>query len=285
MLKVIVENEKGEQLLLTNEVKFSVISVTGLNPPTASLSFTDNIGDGQQFQHQRTPQRNVVINMQINGDVESNRLELYNYVQTGKTIKIYIQTYQRNVWIEGKVESCEVDNFQMKTTAQISVICGDPWWKHLEQSINSIKATKKMFYFPYSTVEPKPVGVYESIQLLNLINEGNVASGMTIEMTARGTVVNPIIYNRDTKEYIGLGSSEKPFTMLNGDKVIITTYPNNKKIKLVRNAKETNIFNYLTKGSTFLEIGVGDNIFTFSTDEGSGNLGIVFKHYSQYKGI
>ena len=154
MLKVIVENEKGEQLLLTNEVKFSVGPVTGLNPPVATLSYTDNIGDGQQFQHQRTPKRNVVINMQINGDAESNRLELYNYVQTGGYIKIYVQTYQRNVWIEGRVESCEVDNFQMRTTAQISVICGDPWWKHLEQSINSLKATKGMFYLPYYNSNP-----------------------------------------------------------------------------------------------------------------------------------
>ena len=108
---------------------------------------------------------------------------------------------------------------------------------------------------------------------------------MTIEMTAKSTVVNPVIYNRDTREYIGLGNANKTFTMIKGDKVVITTYPNNKKVTLIRDAVEKNIFNYLTQGSTFLEVGVGDNIFTFSTDEGNENLDIVFKHYSQYKGI
>lgn len=285
MLRVVIENEKGELLLLSNEVKFSISSITGLNPPAATLVYSDNINDGSQFQHQRTPKRNVVINMQINGDVESNRLELYNYVQTGKYIKIYIETYQRNVWIDGYVETCEVDSFQMKTTCQISVICGDPWWKDFVQSINSLEATKGMFYFPYYTITPRPVGIKESIQLLNLINKGNVPSGMTIEITAKGQVVNPIIYNRETREYIGIGNEEKPFEMVKGDKVIITTYSNNKKITLIRNAVETNIFNYLIEGSKFLQVNVGENILTFSTDSGSENLSISFKHYSQYKGV
>lgn len=285
MLSVIIENEKGKQLKLTNEVKFSVYSVTGLEPPAATLSFTDNIGDGSQFQHQRVAKRNVVIEMQINGDVESNRLELYNYVQTGRYIKIYIETYQRNVWIDGYVETCNVDNFQMRTTCQISVICGDPWWKDLEQTINSIDVANGMFYFPYYTVEPKPVSIYESVQLLNLINKGNAPSGMTIEINAKGTVVNPIIYNRETREYIGLGNTNKTFVMNKGDKVIITTHTLNKKATLIRNAIEINIFNYIIEGSTFLEVGVGENVLTFTADEGKDYLSITFKHYSQYKGI
>lgn len=285
MLKVIIENEKGEQLLLTNEIKFSIESITGLNPPAATLSTTENVGDGSQFQHQRTPYRNVVINMSINGDVESNRQELYNYVQTGKHIKIYIETFQKNVWITGYVETCEADNFQMSTPCQISVMCVDPWWKDLVESIETINTVKGMFYFPYYTITPKPISIYEKLQILNLLNKGNVESGMTIELTARGTVVNPIVYNRETREFIGVGTSEKPFTMIYGDKVIITTYPNNKKIKLVREAIETNIFNYLKPNSKFLQVGVGDNVFTYSVDEGSEYFDIAFKYYSQYKGI
>lgn len=285
MLKVIVENAKGEQLLLTNEVKFSIAPITGLNPPAATISTSENVGDGSQYQHQRTPYRNIVINMAINGDVESNRLELYNYVQTGKYIKIYIETYQKNVWIEGYVETCEVDNFQILTTCQISILCVDPWWKDVVETIETINTVKGMFYFPYYTITPRAVSTYEKIQILNLLNQGNVESGMTIEFTARGTVVNPIVYNRETREYIGLGTADKPFTMIYGDKVIITTYPNNKKVKLVREATETNIFNYLKPNSKFLQIGVGDNVFTYSVDEGSQYFDIAFKYHSQYKGI
>lgn len=285
MLNVILENERGQQIVITNEVKFSIDKITGLNPPVASISTTENINDGEQFQHARTSRRNIVIDMYINGDVEKNRLDLYNYVQTGKYIKVYIRTYSKNVWIEGYVESCEVDNFLMKTTCQISILCPDLYWKDLIQTINSISTIKGMFYFPYYTVTPKPVGIYERLQILNLINQGNVSSGMTIEFAAKGQVVNPILYNRETREYIGLGSESKPYTMQRGDRIVITTHPNNKKIKLIRNAEETNIFNSLTQGSEFLQVEVGDNVFTYSAQSGIDNLNIIIKHYTQYKGI
>ena len=285
MLKVTLENAKGEQLLITNEARFSVAPITGLNPPAASLIYTDNIGDGSQFQHQRTPRRNIVINMVINGDVESNRLDLYNYVQTGQYIKVYIETYQRNVWIEGRVETCEVDPFERKTTCQISIICNEPYFKDLEQSMNMINTVKGMLYFPYYTITPQPVSLYKRIQILNLLNEGNVASGMTIEMTAKGVVTNPIIYNRETKEFIGLGSEQKPYELQPGDKVIIKTYDNNKTVTLIRDATETNIFNYLTPNSKFIQVGVGDNVFTYSADDGDQYLNITFTYYQQYKGI
>ena len=73
--------------------------------------------------------------------------------------------------------------------------------------------------------------------------------------------------------------------MLNGDRIIITTQTNNKKVKLIRNAQETNIFNSLKPNSTFLQLDSGDNTFTYSADDGNEFIDIKFKHYSQYEGI
>lgn len=286
MFTLILENSRGRQLRLTqNETKFQIDSVTGLNPPTASISLSENIGDGDEFVHERTGSRNIVINMVIKGLVEQNRLELYQIVQNGKYIKLYISTSSKNVWIEGRVETTEIDPFQQATTCQISVICPDPWFKDVEETINSINTVQPKFHFPFHIVDPIPFSIYETIQILNLINQGNVSSGMTIEITARGTVVNPIIYNRETSEFIGLGSTSKPYTMQSGDKVVITTHTNNKRVKLIRNAVETNIFNYLTPNSTFLTVASGDNVFTYFADDGDEYIDITFKHYSNYEGI
>lgn len=286
MFTLIVENSKGQQLRLTqNEAKLQLDNVTGLNPPTSSISFTENIGDGDEFQHSRTGRRNIVINLHIKGNVEENRLDIYKYVQNGRYIKLYIITRTKNVWIDGYVESTEIDNFSNDTVCQISVLCPDPWFKDIEETINSINTVQPKFHFPFHIVEPVPFSIYETIQILNLINEGNVESGMTIEITARGNVVNPIVYNRETTEFIGLGSSSKPYTMQSGDKIVITTHTNNKKVKLIRNAVETNIFNYLTPNSKFLKVASGDNVFTYSADDGDEYIDIVFKHYSNYEGI
>lgn len=286
MFTLIAENSRGNQLRFTQrEDKFQLDNVTGLNPPAASISLTENVGDGDEFQHSRTGRRNIVINIHIKGLVDDNKNEIYQVIQTGKYIKLYISTKSKNVWIEGYVESNEIDDFTNDTICQISVLCPDPWFKDVSESINSINTVQPKFHFPFAIVEPIPFSVYETIQILNLINAGNVESGMTIEIAARGTIVNPIVYNRETTEFIGLGTSEQPYIMEAGDKVVITTHTNNKKIKLVRNAVETNIFNYLTPKSTFLKVMPGDNVFTYSAEDGDEYIDITFKHYSNYEGI
>ena len=286
MYTLIVENEKGEQLELThNEHKFVIGSIDGLTPPSAELSFVDNLGDGAEFKHERTGKRNIVINMNITGNVEDNRIELYKYIRNGKYIKLYFKNGRRNVWIEGRVEKLEIDQFSMKTSCQISILCPSPWWSDIQEIINSINTVKGNFYFPFYTVEPIPFSTYETIQILNLVNSGDIASGMTIEVFARGSITNIKIFNRETAEYIGLGCEERPFTLQAGDRVVITTYVNNKKVKLIRNAEEINVFNDLTPDSTFLQVGAGDNVFTYTADSGNEYIDIIFKHYSQYEGV
>lgn len=286
MIGLILENSKGQQLMITqNEAKFQIESITGLNPPTASISLSENIGDGDEFVHERTGSRNIVINLFIKGSVETNRLELYKYIQNGKYIKVYITTRTKNVWIDGRVESIVPNPFENPVPCQISIICPDPWLKDVEETINSINTVQPKFRFPFAIVDPIPFSTFEQIQILNLINQGNIGCGCTISIKARGNIKNPIIYNRETREYIGLGTNDNPFNMQSGDEVIITTHTNNKKVKLIRNAVETNLFNYLKPGSTFLKINAGDNIFTYEADDGNEYIDIVFRHYSNYEGV
>lgn len=286
MLSITLENSRGKQICLTdNENIFQIENVTGINPPVANISSVENIGDGEEFTHSRISRRNIVINMYINGDVEKNRLALYQVVQTKEYIKMYIETYSKYVWIEGRVESVEVDNFQMKTSCQISIICFDPYFKSVEEFVNTMNTVESNLYFPFFTVTPIPFSTYSQITVLNLINEGNIKSGMTIEINALGNIINPIIYNRETREYIGVGTEENPFEMIYGDTIVITTGQNNKKIKLIRNAVETNIFNRLVKGSTFLSLDSGDNTFTYDALDGNEYIDIKFKHYSNFEGI
>ncbi len=202
-----------------------------------------------------------------------------------ENVKLYFETNTKKVWIDGYVESNEPDQFSMLTTCQISILCPNPFFKDLEETLINMNIIAPKFYFPFYTVTPRPFSIYSQITILNLINEGNVSSGMTIEISARGEVINPTIYNRDTKEYIGVGTAERPFIMMKGDTILITTHINNKRVKLIRNAVETNIFNYLKKGSKFLQLETGDNVFTYSAESGNEYIDIDFKYYSNYEGI
>lgn len=286
MIKITVENSKGKQLCLTDdEDKYQIESVLGLNPPSADIAMSDNIEDGADFVHSRIGTRNIVINLVIKGYVEENRLALYKYFPNKENVKLYFETNTKKVWIDGYVESNEPDQFSMLTTCQISILCPNPFFKDLEETLINMNIIAPKFYFPFYTVTPRPFSIYLQISILNLINEGNVSSGMTIEISARGEVINPTIYNRDTKEYIGVGTTERPFIMMKGDTILITTHINNKRVKLIRNAVETNIFNYLKKGSKFLQLETGDNVFTYSAESGNEYIDIDFKYYSNYEGI
>lgn len=286
MISITLENSHGKQICLTNdENRFQINNVSGLNPPMASISSVENIGDGEEFTHSRISKRNIVISFYINGDSEKNRLTLYQIAQTKEYIKVYIRTDTKSVWADGRIESIETDNFQMKTTCQISIVCFDPYFKSAHEFLNEISKVENNLYFPFFTVEPIPFSTYRDVSVLNLINEGNARGGMTIEIKANGDVINPILYNRKTREYIGVGTEENPFAMIEGDEIVITTGQNNKKIKFIRNAVETNIFNRLIKGSTFLQLESGTNAFTYDTKEGNENLNITIKHYSNFEGV
>lgn len=112
-------------------------------------------------------------------------------------------------------------------------------------------------------------------------NFGGIETGLTFELFATGTVVNPKIFNYITNEYIGLN-----FTMLEGDLITITTGIGNKTISLFRNGQTTNIFNSLMQGSTWLQLPNAGGVFVYTIDSGLiSDLEITIKHYDLYEGV
>lgn len=112
-------------------------------------------------------------------------------------------------------------------------------------------------------------------------NFGGIETGLTFELFATGTVVNPKIFNYITNEYIGLN-----FTMLEGDLITITTGIGNKTVSLFRNGQTTNIFNSLMQGSTWLQLPNAGGVFVYTVDSGLiADLEITIKHYDLYEGV
>ena len=112
-------------------------------------------------------------------------------------------------------------------------------------------------------------------------NFGGIETGLTFELFATGTIVNPKIFNYITNEYIGLN-----FTMLQGDLITITTGIGNKTVSLFRNGQTTNIFNSLMLGGTWLQLPSAGGVFVYTVDSGLiADLEITIKHYDLYEGV
>lgn len=278
-----VENNKGEALNLSSNPNYQVYKITGLNPPAANISLTDNSTmDGGAINNVRVGSRNLVLYMTIEGDVETNRINLYKYFPPKKTVTIYFTNDTRNVYIQGTVELIECDQFSKKQVAQISIICPKPYFKGVDTLVTSFSNINSLFEFPFSI---PAVGIEFSSLTANsrktIINTGDTETGVIIELFATGgSVVNPVIYDALNRTFIKLN-----FTLLQSDLITINTNQGEKSITLTRNGVTSNAMGYMSQDSNWLQLAAGDNVFTYGVDSGGTNLQATFYSEILYGGV
>lgn len=282
MFEVIVENKSGQKLAFTQNNKYAITSITGLGFPDAEIN-TVSVGsfDGERFNSSRVAKRNIVLTIAILGDVEANRIALYRVFKSKQWIRFHYKNGLRDVYIDGYIESAPIDLFSQNQEVQISIICPEPFFKEAEEIIDDMSLIINLFEFPFA-IEDEGIAFSEYAEVTEKIvqNGGDIENGMTIEMRSIGTVVNPKILNRDTLAYFGLN-----FTMQSGDVITISTVKGNKTAYLLRGGETINIFNYIMKDITWLQLQPGDNVFVFEAETGAEYLEVTFKHRDNFEGV
>lgn len=277
-----VKNDRGDRLTLTGNPNYTVYKIEGLSPPPATINSSVNTTmDGSTINSTRVENRNIVVYMTIEGDVEENRINLYKYFPVKKAVTLYFTNGTRDVSIEGVVELIECDLFTNKQIAQISLICAKPYFKAASELVTQFSGIVPLFEFPFAI--PAAGVEFSTIETglrKTILNTGDVETGAIITLSATGTVENPVIYNVFTRNRIALN-----FTMQPSDVIVINTNPGQKSINLIRGGLTTNILGYMTKDSTWLTLQSGDNVFTYSTDSGEANLSVVFSTTLLYSGV
>ena len=71
------------------------------------------------------------------------------------------------------------------------------------------------------------------------------------------------------------------------DKLVINCNRGSKSVILTRDAVEYNLIPYVRSGSTFFQLGIGDNNFSFLADDGTSDMSvdIQFNYYKVYLGV
>lgn len=281
-----VENTRNQILTLTqNEENYQIINIMGLTPPSAQINTSKIAGqDGSKFNSSTLNERNIVITVKLNGDVEHNRINLYSFFRNKEWCKFYYKNGTRNVYIEGYVESLDGDLFTDNETMQISILCPNPYFKDIEEIIDDISKALAAFEFPFAIDEgdPIPISTIDTSRITNVYNNSESETGLIIEIDLLNSANKIQINNIITGEIFVLN-----YAFLENDKIIIDTNKGNKSVSLVRNAVTTNLFTAMRKGSSFFQLNIGDNFFSYLVDEGTNDdaIHIVFKHYTLYGGV
>lgn len=286
MYQASIENKNGDVLLLTGqEAVYQVIKITGLNPPKAQINTTTIVGlDGAVFNSSKLETRNLVLTIKINGDIEANRLNLYNYFKTKDWCKFYYSNDSLDVAIEGYVESVECNLFTNDETAQISIICPYPYFKGLSEITTDSGQVLALFTFPFSIniSEPVVISNYEETGGVVVFNSSESECGVTIEIDVSDSINSIEIKNITTGDDFELDYVFSP-----QDKIIIDTNKGQKSITLIRNGVFSNLFAALKQGSVFFQLAKGTNVFEYLVDgaESNGKISLLFRYFNVYRGV
>lgn len=287
---LILENQSGEQLnLSTTANQYMTSKIDGLNPPAGTISTSTYAGmDGSYLNNSFIEKRNVVISFQMRGiDIVKRRHLLYRVVKPSRYIKVYYKTTGIDVYTEGYVETCEISNFDVLTSGQISIICPDPYWYSTSSVYAYYSQVTGAFHFPFPESDaPFTLGVYSTTDNIIIQNDGD-ETGFTIRIEASSdetvpemAAYTPTIYNADTGEYLQIKGD-----ILKGDVITITTKTGNKTVTLTRNGVNSNIINRLVSGSVWLSLREGKNTFHVQAVRGVKNLKVTMMHRNAYLGV
>ena len=264
-----VETPKGDKITLTQNDKYTIMNVDGLAPPTAAINVAVNANfDGSTYTSSRMGERNIVIQFAIEGNVEQNRIELYKVLRPKAPCRVRYSNNHRNVYIDGYVESFDCNFFNEKEVAQISILCPYPYFSDEIDVDFDFSTITPLFEFPFDIDSD---GIEFSTIVLgeekNIINNGDIETGMLIQFTAAGGVTNPKLINTVTNEKVLVNLS-----LSAGDVLEINTNRGKKSVKLIHNGVISNQINALDKTSKWLQLEVGDNLFVTDATSGGENL-------------
>lgn len=264
--------------------QFTVVLIEGLNPPRATINRSGvALIPGTRYNSSKILEREIKLAFSINYAAEDGRLSIYNVLKTGKPVRVAYKSDRLDVFVDGYVWDISPDYFAKKQIVTVDIICPSPYFKGAQAIVNDLSAIVSTFFFPFASEAAGELvfGYIDALHTIAIENDGNVECGLTIGLYARGAVTNPKIYNYLTGEYIGVNYALEP-----GDYVTITTEAGNKTVTLLHDGTETNIFNYVMQGSTWLQLPPDGAQFAYEVGTGLiSNLLVSFEHNDLYEGV
>lgn len=266
---------------------FLLVEAEGCYSVENNVTISENtMSDGGAYQGTVAKIRNIVLTLRDYLDNVYNRNLLNALFKSGEKGTLVFHEDPNERKIEYYVESIESDGNYGSRTYTVSLLCPDPFFYALSDVTVYMAGWISAFEFPHNFIESGEEFGYRSNTRLQTITNENAADniGMEIVIYASGGVVNPSVIRVESDERLTLGTAARPFVMEAGDQVRITTSDNDKHVYRIRNGVETEVNEYLTEDSVFIQLMRGTNSIGYDASSGIDAMVVQVTYRMKYAG-
>lgn len=285
-------NEDGIEVKFSNTFSpWLLEDCDGIYSVKNTVTISENtMTDGGTYQGSTTQVRNIVLTLRDHpkANHQENRTLLYNLFKPKSfgTLTYLEDDGAESRSIEYQVESVDPDGVNRARQATVSLLCPDPFFVAPSDITVTMAGWISYFEFPH---EFPPEGEEFEARVeekLKTIDNTSAADniGLTITILAAGAVTNPSINHVEQQEQITVGTSAKPMNMVAGDVVTITTGTNNKHVYLTHNGVQTEINEYLSEDSEFIQLERGSNTIGYTAEAGENYMTVEISYRYRYLG-
>ena len=278
-------NSNNNTLEINDNSVFKLLKIEGIDTTEFNVNASDNATyDGGVILSKRITKRPISISADYNGrDLVGKRQELIKFFNLKDEGMLIVEFGEIKRAIKYHIEKLNLplENVYQGITFNIDLICLEPFFKNINESRVDLSNWIGKFHFPLILKNDGIIlGLKEPNLMANIINDGDVETGLKIVITANSECNSPKIVNAVTGEFMEINVD-----LLSGDRIIIDTNQGTKSIKRERNGITTSVLAFLNIESTFLKIRVGDNMLTYTAKENPDALSINFYYNPCYLGI
>lgn len=276
---IIIENDRGEVLNLSTDPRYTPM-LTGTGPVAATINRAKvAVADGTRFNSATVGERNLLLTVYLLRDIARARMNLYRFLATKQWIRVRYIADGLDVYVEGYVETAEVNPWEENQNLQASIICPMPFWRDRKETYTNASSVEPLFEFPFA-IESEGVefSAIDPAASTIINNGGTVVAGVTFVLTATFRTLQPRIYNLSTGEYIGFYVDLMP-----GEQLEVCTVQGSKSVTHIKDGVRTNYINTVMEGSSWLQMAIGKNEYSYTVDEGQCELAVY--HTNMYAGV
>ena len=276
--RIYLELKTGkDKLTMGSNSDFRITAYKGFEASEYQVSYKPNAQvDNATITSKKVLPREITLEAECDDALKDRVLSFFNPKRTGKLI-VELNGNRRWIYYEVKGLKIKQNNLYEPIAFIVTLFCAQPFFLDMDDFGKDIAASVSLFAFPFVWQVGRDFTTdYRQFSTNFLVvNGGDVDTGMKFEFFAKETVVNPQM-KLDDGTYIRVLT-----TMQQGDKLEINTNYGEKAIYL----NGSNITNRLDRTSKFIGLRPGENVLTYTADQGYLSLVVRIFYRPMYLGV